>query len=172
MKFLIMSDSHGLEEEVATVINRHKQEVDYIIHCGDSELSNDHQVLANVYVVQGNCDWNGKFPEELIEQFGREKVFITHGHRYNVKSSYVPISYRAEEVGATIACFGHSHVAATFMENQIVYINPGSLKQPRGGHKEKTYVICEVQDEKNISVQFYDLNGNIVEALAKKFKRG
>lgn len=168
-KILILSDSHGLKNELKEIIERHKAEVDCMIHCGDSELEEYNDVLEGLVVVQGNCDWNGKFEEEHVVNLGSEKIYVTHGHRYNVKTSYVPISYRAEEVGATIACFGHSHVATTFFENDVVYINPGSIKTPRG-RKEKTYVICEILD-KEINVFFYERDGNLIKGLEKKFIR-
>lgn len=38
MNVLIISDSHGLEEELQTIAKRHEAEVDLMIHCGDSEL--------------------------------------------------------------------------------------------------------------------------------------
>ncbi|UTW68917.1 metallophosphoesterase family protein [Anaerobacillus sp. HL2] len=38
MKVLIISDSHGLKEELFELLNRYEKEVDAIVHCGDSEL--------------------------------------------------------------------------------------------------------------------------------------
>lgn len=169
MKLLIVSDSHGLVEQLQSIIKRHKDEVQKIIHCGDSELDVNEDVLKNVMIVKGNCDWHNQFPNEELIQIGNEKLYITHGHLYNVKMSYVPLSYRAEEVGATIVCFGHSHVATAFMENNIIYINPGSIHYPRK-IKAKTYVICEVVDDE-VQVHFYDLSGNSLQTLAKKFHR-
>lgn len=169
MKLLIVSDSHGLVEELQSIIDRHKDEVQKIIHCGDSELGANHETIKNVTIVKGNCDFHNQFPNEELVEINDEKLYITHGHLYNVKMSYVPISYRAEEVGATIACFGHSHVATAFMENNIVYINPGSIRYPRK-IKEKTYAICEIFHNE-VHVHFYDINGNGIQTLAKKFQR-
>lgn len=170
MKWLITSDSHGLVYELKQIIDRHKEEVELVIHCGDSELNVDHEVISDVLIVRGNCDGDRRFPNERIEEIGNEKLYITHGHHYNVKMTYVPISYRAEEVGATIVCFGHSHVATAFMENNIIYINPGSIYFPRQ-IKEKTYAICDMNDQE-VTVTFYDVSGNVIEPLAKTFQRG
>lgn len=169
MKWLIISDSHGLTRELEEIIGRHKNEVERIIHCGDSELHHGEKIFSEVIVVQGNCDWKGEFPEEHLEQIENERLYVTHGHRYQVKTSYVPITYRGEEVGATIVCFGHSHVATAFMENNVVYINPGSIRYPRQ-RKEKTYAICEIND-RQVFVRFFEISGRPMEPLAKTFQR-
>ena len=61
-KILILSDSHGLVEPLETIKYRHA--CDHYIHCGDSELETDHQVLNGYEIVRGNCDWNSSFPNE------------------------------------------------------------------------------------------------------------
>ncbi len=51
-KILIISDSHGWTEELEIVKQRHKDEVDYMIHCGDSELSNAHREISGFVTVE------------------------------------------------------------------------------------------------------------------------
>lgn len=155
MKFLIISDSHGLNFELQQFLERYRETVDAIIHCGDSELFAKQFVQANIYAVRGNCDFDSSFPEEITEEFGALRVFITHGHRYNVKMSYVPLSYRADELGANLVCFGHSHVAVAFVEQGTLYINPGSIRQARG-RRERTYCILEWIDETSAHVSFFE----------------
>ncbi len=52
MNVLIISDSHGLEEELQTIAKRHEAEVDLMIHCGDSELETGHPALDSYEVVK------------------------------------------------------------------------------------------------------------------------
>ncbi|ARK31640.1 metallophosphoesterase family protein [Halalkalibacter krulwichiae] len=169
MKALIISDSHGWTHELKTIIDRHRNQVDVIFHCGDSELSENDEALKGVNVVRGNCDFGDDFPEELIESVGGVTFFVAHGHHYNVKMTYVPLSYRAEEHQANVTCFGHSHVATAFMENEVLYINPGSIRLPRQ-HPQGTYCICEY-DEKEISVTFFNTHGENIPELTVAFKR-
>ncbi|WP_066292701.1 metallophosphoesterase family protein [Bacillus sp. FJAT-29937] len=166
MRLLIVSDSHGLTDEL-TEIKEHSMEIDKLIHCGDSELESDHPSLEGYTVVRGNCDFDKAFPEEHVEVIGGHKVFITHGHRYAVKSTLLNLSLRAKEVGAKIVCFGHSHYLGAEMIDDILYINPGSIRQPRG-RKEKTYVIMDIEkDEINLSV--YDLRLGEINGFSQKF---
>ena len=39
MKYLVISDNHGDRDVLVDVINRWRDGVDVMIHCGDSELS-------------------------------------------------------------------------------------------------------------------------------------
>ncbi len=145
MKLLIMSDTHGDAEVIRQVRDFHT-DVEINIHCGDSELPYDHPYLDGVYKVRGNCDrLDDRFPTEQIFQLNDKKVFVTHGHLFNVKSSLLSLTYRAKELGATICCFGHSHLLGAELIDDILFINPGSLLKPRG-RKEKTYIVVEMKE--------------------------
>lgn len=141
MKLLIMSDTHSDTKTMEQVMERRQKEVDAIIHCGDSELTasyfDDH-----LHVVRGNCDMDDSFPLEEVFSVQNTKVLVAHGHKYNVKSTLMPLFYRAQEVQASLVCFGHSHLLGAEMREGILFINPGSLLQPRG-RKEKSYAIAE-----------------------------
>lgn len=152
MKILVMSDTHGDGEVIQRVRNAHR-DVDAVFHCGDSELSPDHEVLEGILVVQGNCDWDGAFSDEKVVELFDVKVFVTHGHLYNVKSTLMPLKYKAEEVEANVVLFGHSHLLGAEMEQGVLFLNPGSLKQPRG-RAEKSYAILQ-KETAGWRVQFY-----------------
>ncbi|MDM5315669.1 metallophosphoesterase [Fictibacillus sp. b24] len=167
-KALIVSDSHGLTDELVTLKKRFDSEVDLMIHCGDSELSTNAEELSGFVTVKGNMDYLGDdFPNEAIELLGQTCIYITHGHLYDVKMSYLSLAYRAEETGAKIACFGHSHVAEAFEREGMIFINPGSIRLPRGTF-EKTYAVLEIE-EGIVSVSFYSLDGIRIDQLCKTF---
>lgn len=167
MKILIMSDSHGLTEEIAEIRKKHSKEITLMVHCGDSELESNHSCLEEFTVIRGNCDFDKTFPEEHIEEIGGFRVFITHGHLYSVKSTLLKLSYRAKELGANIVCFGHSHNLGAEIIDDILFINPGSIRLPRG-RKEKTYVIMDVINSE-IDLRVYDINHREISELAQRF---
>jgi uncharacterized protein len=167
MKVLIISDTHGWEDELLRVIKRHKHEVDFTIHCGDSELPVEADVLQHVHTVKGNCDFE-PFPEEIIYEHESKIFYITHGHLHNVKHSLMSLKYRAEEVGADVVCFGHSHVIACEKNEETLFINPGSLKSPRNV-TIGTYAIYQLNDDGGEEVTYYDLYGNIMEDWSTSF---
>ncbi|MBM7701319.1 metallophosphoesterase [Metabacillus iocasae] len=169
MKVLIVSDSHGLEQELLAIKERHQQEVHAMIHCGDSELSSDSNEMANFLSVRGNCDYDKHYINDRLEQIGELRFLVTHGHLYNVKMSLMNLHYKADETEADVVCFGHSHVAGAEMIDGTLFINPGSILLPRM-RKEPTYAILETNGN-NIVVHFYEVNGTVMQSMSQTFGR-
>jgi uncharacterized protein len=172
MKILIISDSHGLNDELFYLLDKYKNEVDFIIHCGDSELlKSSFSSYENLLIVGGNCDYDISYIHEIChEARANFRILITHGHLYNINFAATKLSYRAEELGAKLVCFGHTHIPEAFLVNNVLYINPGSICQPRR-KKEKSYVVVEFEDDKfdTVMVTFFDHQGNEILDLRKNF---
>lgn len=145
MQILVMSDTHG-DSSVIDKVRSFYPTVETLIHCGDSELPFSHDALNDMKKVRGNCDSDQDFPDEVIMEVGDVTLFVTHGHLFNVKTSILSLSFRAKEVDAQIACFGHSHVLGAEMIDDVLFINPGSLLKPRG-RNEKSFAIIDIQDD-------------------------
>ncbi|WP_181349751.1 metallophosphoesterase [Thalassobacillus sp. CUG 92003] len=160
---LIISDSHGLTQEVQDIKARHQQQVDAMIHCGDAELSLESEPLQGFYYAKGNCDFESSMENEQVFSVEGLTFLVTHGHLFQIKSTLMPLSYRAEQVGADVVCFGHSHqVAAEKVKNQF-FINPGSSRLPRD-RKEATYAILEWEGN-DLTLHYYEVNGKPLESL-------
>jgi uncharacterized protein len=166
-KVLIVSDSHGLTKELEVIRERHLSDVDVMIHCGDSQLMPDDRAISGYVTVLGNCDFGGGFPLETVLETSGYKFFVTHGHRYSVKTSLMSIKYKAQEVDADIVCFGHSHVLGAEEIGGTLFLNPGSIRLPRE-RLEKTYVILDLKDEK-VKMSVYEVNGQELKDLACEF---
>lgn len=166
-RILIVSDSHGLTKELNALSERHLEEVDLMIHCGDSQLMSDEPSMSGFLAVRGNCDLDARYPLERIEELNGKKVYVTHGHKYSVKTSIMSIYYRAREVNADIVCFGHSHVLGAEKIGDILFINPGSILLPRE-RREKTYVILEIVKEK-MRLSVFDVKGKEIPDLFREF---
>jgi putative phosphoesterase len=165
-KVLIVSDSHGLTTELEMIRARHLDEVDLMIHCGDSELPPDDKAITGFLTVLGNCDYSG-FPLETVAEVAGRKIFITHGHKYSVKTSLINIRYKAQEADADIVCFGHSHILGAEAIGGMLFLNPGSIRLPRE-RIEKTYIILDLSDEK-IVLSVYELSGKPLKNLTREF---
>lgn len=157
MRIIVMSDSHGDRDTIEKVA---EQSGDAYFHCGDSELSYEDPIFQSMYKVQGNCDMDSAFPEEVEVTVEGIKVYAAHGHRHDVKRSLMPIFYEAKEKGANIALFGHSHLYGAEMREGILFVNPGSTLLPRGGNPP-TYAVIEWA--KTIKVTFKNMNDEVVD---------
>jgi len=170
MKLLILSDTHGLVHEVKQVVERHA--VDRILHCGDFCVDPVREPFDRMMLVQGNCDTAKGIPEERTSRWQGLTILQTHGHLFGVKKSLLRLHYRAEEVGANLVVFGHSHLPVCTVERGILFLNPGSLQLPRG-FDVPTYAVLEWKDAAGegiqVHVQYYDYKGNPESRLGGAF---
>lgn len=159
-RVVIVSDSHSMKRELVEITRRHK--ADLYIHCGDSELSNKSNYLKGYATVRGNCDWSGKFPKEETIDIGGLRFYVTHGHLYSVKSTLLHLQYRALEHDANIVCYGHSHIAHVEKSENLLMINPGSIRSPRV-YKDPSYCVLEWENRNEIKIEFYHVNGEKID---------
>ncbi|HAX73269.1 MAG TPA: YfcE family phosphodiesterase [Firmicutes bacterium] len=156
MKIVVVSDSHFNDTVLTQIRERHLHEAKLFLHCGDSQLMSNHKSLEGYQVIRGNCDMDITLPNELVYDIDNKyKLFMTHGHLYDVKFSVHRLSYRAEEVGANIVCYGHSHFIASELVNNTLFLNPGSVVLPRNT-REKTYIVLTLEEE--VKVQFLEVS--------------
>ena len=63
MKFVVVSDSHG-RNDILNVIREKHPDAGLFIHCGD--LEDDPMFYPGYIVVRGNNDYYGRFEDESI----------------------------------------------------------------------------------------------------------
>lgn len=130
MKILVFSDSHGAMHYMDKAIEA--EAPDHLIHLGD--YVRDSQQLQRRYphiplhFVAGNCDYGAPSPTEQSITLDGIRLFLTHGHRYQVKYMYLRAVYAALEDNAQILLFGHTHRAECFQEKGLWAMNPGAAK--------------------------------------------
>ncbi|NLM36566.1 MAG: YfcE family phosphodiesterase, partial [Firmicutes bacterium] len=111
--------------------------VDLLLHAGDG--SNDQERLARDFpalalaAVAGNCDPFSTRPRELWLNVGGQRLFLTHGDRYQVKWDLLRLFLAGKERGARLIVFGHTHCPLVKYEEGILLFNPGSLSRNNTG---------------------------------------
>ena len=104
MKYLVVSDNHGNREVLETLFNHYRQSVDVMIHCGDSELSAQDSLWEGVEKVTGNCDYDNGYPKTLTIETPLDRIFVTHGHLYDVRFGLQTLSFKAADEQADLVC--------------------------------------------------------------------
>lgn len=145
MQIGVISDTHRYTWVIEAAIKK-LENSDLIIHLGDNvqdvkEISKYYK--GPIINVKGNCDFAVDVPSEKIEIVEGKKLFITHGHRYDVKYDLSRLRYRALEVQADIVLFGHTHVSKIAFEDGIWFVNPGSPAIPRDGFNSVAIILIE-----------------------------
>lgn len=122
------------------------EQPDQIFHLGDHAA--DARALQEAFPqvplvsVRGNCDWGDPVPEIRQIEIAGKRAFLTHGHLYQVKATPYRVILAAEEAGADLLVYGHTHQAAYFQEDGLTVLNPGTCS----GTNPVTYGIVTVDE--------------------------
>ncbi|MBQ9197051.1 MAG: metallophosphoesterase [Clostridia bacterium] len=127
----VISDTHFDRGRMEFALMKMEAEgrLDCLIHCGD--VADDAAFIGGnilqVVAVRGNCDgWMSDAPIEQELNIAGIRFFITHGHRYGVKSDTGTLAEIAATRGAQICCFGHTHIPFCEYERGVLMLNPGA----------------------------------------------
>lgn len=132
----VMSDSHGDYQAIEKAVKKIGV-VDLWLHAGD--CCTDAEFLKTLTGIQtiavaGNCDWPNPQAEvdEFIEVDGL-KLWLTHGHRYEVKLNTHLLVDSAKQQAVNIAIYGHTHILENRHYGDVLVLNPGSVARPYFG---------------------------------------
>lgn len=158
MRIGVVSDTHGDLYGLKSVIAA-AGPVDYWLHAGDYYQDGCRlKELTGVPVtgVAGNCDRNkAVLPDEYINIAGKV-IWLTHGHRYNVKYGITELVLWAKQYEAAVTVFGHSHMPYNSWHDGILIFNPGSPSAPRGGSNH-SFGILDIKENGSIEAQIVEL---------------
>lgn len=146
MKILVFSDSHGTTRHMQDAVDLVRP--DRVLHLGDvmrdaRDLERNNPGLAMDYVC-GNCDGWGAEPEEKLLDIHGHRVLMTHGHLYHVKSSVELAVRSAQDKGADVLLFGHTHEPLVDRRGPLWIMNPGSIR----GLGRTTYGVITLDGER------------------------
>lgn len=159
LRILLMSDSHGRNENVELAIAQVREEIgefQMLIHLGDVGDAREIESLAGVpcYIVRGNTDYDAKLLNANVIEAGGHRIFATHGHLYQVDMRLNLLRFAALENDCDIAMYGHTHVP--YLEedpDDITILNPGSISKPRQADHRYTYMVMEIDDEDEVTYE-------------------
>ncbi|SHJ82035.1 metallophosphoesterase family protein [Tepidibacter formicigenes] len=153
MKIGVIGDTHRNYKYIDKAID-YLKECDLILHTGDNFFDSRYIYKLtgiNTIGVKGNCDFED-VEDEIVFEIENFNIFLCHGHKYDVKYGIRSIKRRALELGADIVIFGHTHTPLNLTENDILFLNPGSISLPRGTTK-RSFSIINIED-KTINVEY------------------
>jgi len=134
MRILVCSDSHGSARNIMLAVDQ-QPKADAYVFLGDGVRDAECLLFRNItaaprpaYILRGNCDGAASYPLYETFQLAGKTIFCTHGHCDQVKFGLDVLLYRAEEHGADVCLFGHTHVPYIGYEAGIHLFNPGSVQ--------------------------------------------
>lgn len=161
IRIMIVSDTHGKN----MYLNQALEEVgtfDLLLHLGDLEGS-EHFIEAFVKtkkeMISGNNDYRLDYPEERIIEVEGYRIWMTHGHHYQVYMGVASLREAALNKNVDIVLFGHTH--QPYLEkNGLIILNPGSISLPRQSDRTPTYAVMEIDEKGDISIDIKRVGDN------------
>ncbi|MDO4649493.1 MAG: metallophosphoesterase [Eubacteriales bacterium] len=164
MKVMVISDTHGKDEELQMAIQLEKP-FDHLIHCGDVEGQEAYvQSLAGCpcTIVAGNNDFFSELKrEEQIILMGHN-ILVSHGHLYGVSMDLAWLRDEARSRECDLAFFGHTHKPVAECRDGLWVVNPGSLSYPRQIGKLPSYAVVEFSEDGNVTAEIRYLKERIL----------
>lgn len=138
MKILVLSDSHAGLSFMRYAIARLKP--DAVVHLGDyfddGQAMMEENPNIRFHIVPGNCDRYRMVrfePEILCYDVCGVRLYMTHGHKHEVKRTQSFLLKDARAAGAAAALYGHTHEAFCRQEDDGLWImNPGACGSSGG----------------------------------------
>lgn len=136
MKILVFSDTHNYLDNAREVLRRIGGQMDMVLHLGDHD-TDAMELKRNFHLSRSIMCWATTITPGIrpIRRWysQAEKLLLVHGHKQRVYWNYDSISYWAEEQGADVVLFGHTHRPVYDDRGRVMLFNPGSISMPRGG---------------------------------------
>jgi len=153
MKIGIISDTHG---HVPNAVHNALAGVDHILHAGDvgpMDVITELETIAPVSAVRGNMDYAIQLPQTHVQSFVSKKFLVHHIVDLPFPSQSVRIAIADEQPNVVV--FGHTHMPCNEQHNNVLFLNPGSASNPRGGSAPSVAMVeCNKTD---LSVNFVEL---------------
>ena len=131
-KLTVISDVHydvNRLRRIMPIINSS----DYLVFCGDglfNLLTVRGEILVPTICVRGNCDREPNvmnIADLAGVTLGNTRVFVTHGHKQDVKHGISGLLAAAQVKRSSLVFFGHTHSFYDGSVGGIHFINPGAL---------------------------------------------
>ena len=184
MKLFIISDIHGSLSAFEKALTQFdKEAADFLVICGDylnhgprnnipegydtkklAEKLNQHK--EKIIGVRGNCDSE---VDQMMLDFpvltpisnvilpNNMRVFIHHGHLYTQEDCKKLLPKQS------IVVSGHTHIPLLEKNDDIIFLNPGSISIPKENSLPGYAIINS--DEKSVAISIHTLEGEKLKSI-------
>lgn len=175
MKIGVTSDTHKHLKNFEMAVQQMKElGVDMIVHLGDDYSDCDEIGEAEIIRVPGvfgDQYQDPDIPNRRIVEIAGWQVLLSHtkeAHPSDLEGDLSPESLvRCRQVDAVL--YGHTHIPDASMDREVVFVNPGHLKDEDKKGSPATYALVEF-DEHGVTVEIYRLTDN-TPFIREQFRR-
>ena len=129
MKIAVFSDSHGHIIPMLQTVEARNPDMILFLGDGAEDIAQIKKQFPQIPLkaVRGNCDYDSMLPNTELVLADGVVIFMAHGHLYGVKNGFLyGLALAADEAGAALAIYGHTHLARLQNVGTVTTLNPGS----------------------------------------------
>ncbi|MCL2570624.1 MAG: YfcE family phosphodiesterase [Firmicutes bacterium] len=159
-KIIAFSDIHGNTQNLLKLVP-HLETADVCLFLGDGLATLEvlpNNVNKKTYAVKGNGDvFCKKTPEEMLLEIAGKRIFMAHGHTYNVHVNTDRIQKMAIECKSVICLYGHNHKfeKKVFRGITLICVPPiGTTRTEEGG----SYLEIIIDEEGKVLTEVKTIN--------------
>ena len=158
----VVSDTHGVTEEVIRVLQRYTLDALFFLgdYCADAgTISEALKPGLPVFAVAGNGDAfrDCLGPTRRKVKLGGKTFFLAHGHQFRVKQMLEPLIEAGAKAGADVILYGHTHIPRIEHAAGAWIMNPGSAAFPRGVD-DATFGLLEWQENTPVTLMILEVD--------------
>ena len=149
-RIAVISDTHG---HLPVALIAALKNADLIIHAGDidrGDILEALETLAPVLAVRGNMDrgdWTKEIPTTEMAVIEDMLVYVLHDR--------FKLDLEPESIGVKMVISGHTHRPLIEKKGEVIYLNPGSASEPRGGFMP-SFALITLNDHR-VDIQIKDI---------------
>ncbi len=155
MKIGIVSDSHGDLEALqkSLFFLKETENVEHLFHLGDnaSDTVFMQHIIPSIFKVPGTRETGYEDPAIRTLNISLEGISFSLSHVIDEKAP-----------GVDVVVYGHTHVPRAYLENDILYVNPGHVINNTMRYPFPTFAVLDLI-RSSIIVRFYTLNLELLE---------
>lgn len=177
MKVLVVSDSHGEQENLRNLSLIAKEEkVEKIIHLGDDFDDSDFLINEGINVERVPGVFSAYYsekdiPNRKVIEIEGWKILLSHTkekHENDLPDDISPENSVKNSV-ADIMLYGHSHIPAIGIEGSVYLINPGHLKSEDKRGFEPSYALLDItKDSIDVFIKGLNSKNTILREVIKR----
>ncbi|WP_027624145.1 metallophosphoesterase family protein [Clostridium lundense] len=146
------------------------------VYIRDTEINKFSLPYAVSMLREDNREYLNNLPKTLTMEFEGKNITFVHGSTRSINEYLKEDSKEVEEVmqefkGDILVC-AHTHIPYLKKYDNKIIINEGSIGKPKIGRPNSTYVLLNIEENKDIEVEFIEIAYNYEAIIVEMKKKG
>lgn len=178
---LVFGDAHipSRRDSIPKEFYKHIEQTNYDLALITGDLVRESEMLSALpplprrFTVVGNMDYGSLYNFHEQIQLDDFNVLLLHGTQLRPRGNIKQLLEITQEIGADVAIHGHTHIASIDIQEDRLFLNPGTISGATGGWGGKTDAsFIELEVSKNeLVVKLFQTDWKVVKESTLRFQK-